>query len=313
MPAGDDDHAMARTAVRAGAAVFAELVRDRDPEVRRAAATAVTAFLDEPGRVLGLLTERLDEEEDERVRPALAEALGLFARLRPAYGAAAVDLLVALRAAPHDHGLRLAALGPLADRVPGRLPSGLVAVVASLRARSRRPRPADLPERPDTDTPIGQLRRLRPADEEGARLPRTLHTGLGGRTAERIALLNGQLTSGASADRCNAVWMSAGLLREWRGSYEEPVALIGGQLGMGEERLRDRRLGPGGSLRTGPAGRRSPRRPGGRGSRALDAPVGERGADAGRPAEGAGQGWGPESGARARRGAGRAGRAVRHR
>lgn len=231
---------MAQTAVRTGAAVFAELVRDRDPEVRRAAATAVTAFLDEPERVLGLLTERLDEEEDERVRPALAEALGLFARRRPAHGAAAVDLLVALCAAPHDHGLRLAALGRLADCAPDRLPSDLVAiVVALLRARSRRPCPAHLPERPDTDTLIGQLRRLRPADEEGARLLRTLHTGLGGRTADRIALLNGQLTSEASADRCNAVWMSAGLFREWRGSYEEPVALIGGQLGMGEERLRD--------------------------------------------------------------------------
>ncbi|MFE5142506.1 HEAT repeat domain-containing protein [Streptomyces fagopyri] len=239
-PVGDDDHAMARTAVRAGAAVFAELVRDRDPEVRRAAASAVTAFLDEPERVLGLLTERLDEEADERVRPALAEALGLFARLRPAYRSAAVDRLVALCAPPHDAGLRLAALGRLADCAPDRLPSDLVAVVvALLRARSRRPRPADLPERPDTDTLIGQLRRLRPADEEGARLLRTLHTGLGGRTADRIALLNGQLTSEASADRCNAVWMSAGLFREWRGSYEEPVALIGEQLGMGEEWLRD--------------------------------------------------------------------------
>ncbi|MEU0036358.1 HEAT repeat domain-containing protein [Streptomyces sp. NPDC006333] len=235
-----DNHAMARTAVRAGAAVFAELVGDRDPEVRRAAATALTRFLDEPERVLGLLTERLDEEQEERVRPALAEALGLFARLRPAVGAAAVDRLVALCRAPHDPGLRLAALGRLAGCAPDRLPVDLVStVVELLRARSRWPRVEDLPERPDTDTLIGQLRRLRPADEEGAQLLRTLHTALGGRTAERIALLNGQLTSESATDRCNAVWMSAGLFREWRGSYEEPVALIGEQLLLGDERLRD--------------------------------------------------------------------------
>ncbi|MEV6536195.1 HEAT repeat domain-containing protein [Streptomyces sp. NPDC051639] len=236
----DDNHAMARTAVRAGAAVFAGLAGDRDPEVRRSAATAVTLFLDEPERVLGLLTGRLDEEEEERVRPALAEALGLFARLRPAAGAAAVDRLVALGAAPHDPGLRLAALGQLAACAPDRLPADLVpTVVALLRARSRWPRVTDLPERPDTDTLIGQLRRLRPADEEGAQLLRTLHTALGGRTADRIALLRGQLTSDAAADRCNAVWMSAGLFSEWRGSYEEPVALIGEQLGTDDARLRD--------------------------------------------------------------------------
>ncbi|MCX4572873.1 HEAT repeat domain-containing protein [Streptomyces sp. NBC_01571] len=236
----DDNHAMARTAVGAGAAVFAQLVGDRDPEVRRAAAPALTRFLDEPERVLGLLAERLDEEQEDRVRPALAEALGLFARLRPSVGAAAVDRLVALCSAPHDPGLRLAALGQLAGCAPDRLPIDLVStVVALLRARSRWPRVEDLPERPDTDTLIGRLRRLRPADEEGSQLLRTLHTALGGRTADRIALLNGQLTCDAATDRCNAVWMSAGLFCEWRGSYEEPVALIGEQLLLGDGRLRD--------------------------------------------------------------------------
>lgn len=103
-----------------------------------------------------------------------------------------MDRLVALGAAPHDPGLRLAALGQLVSCAPDRLPADLVpTVVALLRARSRWPRVTDLPERPDTDTLIGQLRRLRPADEEGAQLLRTLHTALGGRTADRIALLRG--------------------------------------------------------------------------------------------------------------------------
>jgi hypothetical protein len=236
----DGNYATARTAIRAGATVFAELARDRDPDVRRAVPTALVRFLDEPARVLGLLRQRLDDEQERRVRLALAEGLGLFARLRAESSAPAVDCLVALCVAPHDPGLRLAALGQLAGCAPDRLPADLVpTVIALLRARSqRRPEPAE-PERPDTDTLIGHLRRLRPADEEGSHLLRTLHSALDGRTADRIALLKGQLSSEDPADRCNAVWMSAGLLREWRAPYEEPVALIGEQLAAEDERLRD--------------------------------------------------------------------------
>ncbi|MFF7920770.1 HEAT repeat domain-containing protein [Streptomyces mirabilis] len=236
----EGNYAMARTAVRSGAAAFIGLLADRDPEVRRAAPTALVRFLGQPEHVLGLLTGRLEEEGEERVRPALAEGLGLFARLHPASAAPAVEYLVELGAAPHDPGLRLAALGQLAGCAPDRLPADLVpTVIALLRARSRRPRVPDQPERPDTDTLIGHLRRLRPADEEGGHLLRTLHTALGGRTADRIALLKGQLSSDESADRCNGVWMAAGLLREWRGSYEELVASIGEQVVIEEQRLRD--------------------------------------------------------------------------
>ncbi|MFJ8019081.1 HEAT repeat domain-containing protein [Streptomyces sp. NPDC096311] len=236
----EGNYAMARTAVRSGAAAFIGLLADRDPEVRRAAPTALVRFLGQPERVLGLLAGRLEEEEEEQVRPALAEGLGLFARLHPASAAPAVEYLVELGAAPHDAGLRLAALGQLAGCAPDRLPADLVpTVIALLRARSPRPRVPDQPERPDTDTLIGHLRRLRPADEEGGHLLRTLHTALGGRTADRIALLTGQLSSDETADRCNGVWMAAGLFREWRGSYEELVALIGEQVVTEEQRLRD--------------------------------------------------------------------------
>lgn len=47
------------------------------------------------------------------------------------------------------------------------------------------------------------------------------------------------MSSDESADRCNGVWMAAGLLREWRGSYAELVALIGEQVVTEEQRLRD--------------------------------------------------------------------------
>jgi len=239
-----DNYAMARAAIRARSAIFVHLVSDRDPEVRRAAPTALVRFLDEPTRVLGLLRQRLDDEQDGSVRLALAEGLGLFARWHigsAEYAAPAVDCLAELCAAPNDPGLRLAALGQLAACAPDQLPADLVpSVISLLRARSLHPRVRhDEPERPDTDTLIGHLRRLRPADEEGSQLLRTLHSALGGRTTDRIALLKGQLTSEDPADRCNAVWMSAGLFREWRSSYEEPIALIGEQLASDEQRLRD--------------------------------------------------------------------------
>ncbi|MFG2307966.1 HEAT repeat domain-containing protein [Streptomyces sp. NPDC048566] len=234
-----DNRARARAAVRAGAPVFLDLVVDGDPEVRRAVPTALVRFHQAPDRVLALLGQRLADEQDDGVRLALVEGLGLFVRLHPAHRAPAVDLLVSLGAAPHEPAVRLAALGQLALCAPGRLPADLVPTVVSLvRSRSRTSRPPREPARTATDTLIGRLRRLRPADEEGARLLRTLHTALGARTADRIALLAGQLGGTDTADRCNAVWMSAGLFREWRADYTETVALIGEQVASEEERLR---------------------------------------------------------------------------
>ncbi|MET9898853.1 HEAT repeat domain-containing protein [Streptomyces sp. NPDC006446] len=238
-PEDDNNHAMARAAIRAGARVFLDLVADGDAEVRRAVPSALVRFHDEPPRVLALLRERLADETEESVRLALVESLGLFARLYGESAAPAVDRLVSLCATPHEPGLRLAALGQLASCAPDRLPADLVpTVIGLLHTRSQRFRRSVEPTRTSTDTLIGRLRRMRPADEEGAQLLRTLHKALGARTADRIALIEGQLSSQDTADRCNAVWMSAGLFREWRGAYEEPVALIGEQLGSDEEQLR---------------------------------------------------------------------------
>jgi HEAT repeat protein len=242
---GTEHHrATVHTAVRAGAGTFAVLTGDRDSGVRQAAAAAVVRFLDEPAHMLSLLQERITVERDDRVLLALTESLGLFVRRHPDHAAEALDLLVAQSAAPYGPGLRLAALGQLAACAPERLPADLVpTAVGLLRERSERrlsdASAPDGPGRPDLDTLVGRLGRLRPSDEEGSLLLRTLHTALDGRVADRIALLNGQLTSPDPADRCNGVWMSAGLIREWRADYTESVALLGEQLGAEQDRLRD--------------------------------------------------------------------------
>ncbi|MDT9701339.1 HEAT repeat domain-containing protein [Streptomyces sp. P17] len=229
------------SALRAGAEVFVQLAADPDPGVRRTAAGALVRFLDQPARVLDLLRERIAVERDDRVLLALTESLGLFARRKPAHADAAVDLLAAQSAPPYGPALRLAALGQLAGCAPDRIPADLVpTAVRLLRERSeQRDRRTVQCSRPHSDTLVGHLRRLRPSDEEGSQLLRTLHTALDGRVADRIALLVGQLGSPTWADRCNAVWMSGGLFRTWRADFAEPVALIGAQLAAEEDRLRD--------------------------------------------------------------------------
>ncbi|MEU6590666.1 HEAT repeat domain-containing protein [Streptomyces sp. NPDC046881] len=234
-PAGDG---RGRAAVSAGAEAFAVLAGDPDPAVRRAAAGALVRFLEEPPRVLELLRRRLRAERDDCVVLALMEALGLFAHRYPAHADGALDLLAEQSAPPYAPGLRLAALGQLALRAPGRLPADLVpAAVRLLQQRSAQRLRRQ--EHAATDTLVRRIRRLRPSDEQGAVLLRTLHSALGDRVDDRIALLTGQLTSPDPVDRCNAVWMSAGLFRGWRGAYDGPVRLLGAQLDSEQDRLRD--------------------------------------------------------------------------
>ncbi|MEV6113926.1 HEAT repeat domain-containing protein [Streptomyces sp. NPDC052109] len=233
-----DGDPRAREAVCAGGEVFVRLAGDPDPAVRRATAGALVHFLDPPARALDLLRQRLRAERDDRVLLALPEALGLFVRRYPAHADAAVDLLAGHSAPPYAPGLRLAALGQLALVAPARLPADLVPTTVRLvRERSAARGPAAAPCA--ADTLVGRLRRLRPSDEEGSRLLRTLHTALGDRVDERSALLRGQLTSPDPVDRCNAVWLAAALLRGWRADHSATVGLLGAQLSGPQDQVRD--------------------------------------------------------------------------
>ncbi len=94
-----------------------------------------------------------------------------------------------------------------------------------------------------TPTLVGQLRSLSTQDNAGRGAPwaadllRTLHVGLDDRVGDRTALLADQLRSPDRRQRIDAVRMSGGLIRAWRGPYEELVALVGEQLSDPEPRL----------------------------------------------------------------------------
>lgn len=265
---GAANYAMAAAAVTAGAGVFFELISDEDPGVRLAAPLALATLHGHPVRVLALLRERLPVEPDEEVRLALVEAAGRVAlRHRPLAGQAA-DWLSRLAAESYAPGLRLAALAQLARCAPDALPGDVVRVVAGLLRRLRTTAagapdgadgadpvvtagPGDDPgpaadaaeERGAPVTLVGQLRALSAAESAGRTAPwtadllRTLHVGLDDRVADRTALLTDQLRSPDLRQRIDAVRMSAGLIRAWRGSYEELVRLVGEQLASPEPKL----------------------------------------------------------------------------
>ncbi|MFF2224889.1 HEAT repeat domain-containing protein [Streptomyces globisporus] len=94
-----------------------------------------------------------------------------------------------------------------------------------------------------TPTLVGQLRSLSAQENAGRGAPwaadllRTLHVGLDDRVGDRTALLADQLRSPDRRQRIDAVRMSGGLIRAWRGPYEELVALVGDQLSDPEPRL----------------------------------------------------------------------------
>lgn len=256
---GAANYAMAAAAVSAGAGVFFSLMADEDPGVRVSAPLALATLHGSPARVLTLLCERLTLEPDDEVRLALVEAAGRVALRHGPLAGRIADWLSRLAAEANPPGLRLAALAQLARCAPEALPGDVVRMVAGL-LRQLRSAPG-APEVSDAGcralgapadpacaeaapmTLVGQLRA--PAAEDGAgraapwtaALLRTLHVGLDDRVADRTALLTDQLCSPDPGQRIDAVRMSSGLIRAWRGSYGELVRLVGDQLVSDEPKL----------------------------------------------------------------------------
>ncbi|MFI1394985.1 PBS lyase [Streptomyces sp. NPDC020681] len=241
------NYAMAASAVTAGADVFLALLDAEDRGVRLAVPLALATLHGEPELVLELLRERLGAEQDAEVRFACVEAAGRIALRHGCLSAEVVQWLSRLTRVSYDAGLRLAALAQLARCAPAELPADVVPDVTGLlrELRSEPVAAAPAADRPSTPTLLGQLRERREAETVGRHAPwtadllRTLHSGLGDRVDDRIALLADQLCSPEWSQRIDAVRMSSGLLRTWRGDYEELVGLIGEQLADPEPRLAD--------------------------------------------------------------------------
>ncbi|MEU2545203.1 HEAT repeat domain-containing protein [Streptomyces roseolus] len=244
--------AMAAAAVAAGADVFLGLLDGPDPEARLAAPVALASLHPDPALVLTLLRERLTAEPDTEVRLALVAAVGRIALRHASLRAETVDWLAWLARAAQDPGLRLAALAQLARCAPGRIPQDIVRWVTELLEEIRtapRPEPEDkgceagaarMPV-----TLVGHVRELLEDQAAGRRTPwteellRTLHGALDDRVDDRIALILAQLRSPDPGQRSDAIWLCGGLIRLWRGRYEEVVALVGAQLVDPDARLRD--------------------------------------------------------------------------
>ncbi|MEV5969081.1 PBS lyase [Streptomyces sp. NPDC051921] len=241
------NYAMAAAAVAAGADVFVDLVGDPDPEVRLAAPCALASLHYEPARVLDLLRERLTVERDTEVRLALVAAVGRIALRHESLRPQTVDWLDWLSRAAQAPGLRLAALAQLARCAPAEIPMDVVERVTVLLDEVRttpRDRPVETP-RAATPTLIGQVRELLEEHSAGRPNPwteellRTLHAALDDRVDDRIALVLAQLRSPDWGQRSDAIWLCGGLIRVWRGRYEEVVRLVGAQLSDPEPRLRE--------------------------------------------------------------------------
>ncbi|MFD0152271.1 PBS lyase [Streptomyces sp. NPDC055721] len=253
------NYAMAAAAIAAGADVFLGLVGDPDPEVRLAAPCALASLHPDPARVLTLLRESLTVERDTEVRLALVAAVGRIALRHASLRSETVEWLDWLARAAQDPGLRLAALAQLARCAPGEIPDDIVRWVTELLEEIRTAAHggggctgaagegstgAD-GVRPATPTLAGQVRELLEEQVAGRPAPwteellRTLHSALDDRVDDRIALILAQLRSPDRWQRSDAIWLCGGLIRVWRGRYEEIVRLVGAQLHDPEPRLRE--------------------------------------------------------------------------
>ncbi|WP_395363506.1 PBS lyase [Streptomyces sp. YH02] len=242
------NYAMAAAAIAAGADVFLGLVSDPDPEVRLAAPCALASLHPEPARVLTLLRERLTVERDTEVRLALVAAVGRIALRHASLRTETVDWLGWLARAAQDPGLRLAALAQRARCAPADIPDDIVPWVTGLLEEIRTSALGPVApgtERAATPTLIGQVRELLEEHAAGRPAPwteellRTLHAALDDRVDDRIALILAQLRSPDWGQRSDAIWLCGGLIRIWRGRYEEIVRLVGAQLDDPEPRLRE--------------------------------------------------------------------------
>ncbi|MFE3370364.1 HEAT repeat domain-containing protein [Streptomyces sp. NPDC059173] len=254
-----------RQPVRVLALLRERLPVEPDEEVRLALVEAAgrvalrhRPLAERAGKWLGMLASRADS-------PGLRlAALAQLARCSPDGLPGDVvpvvsGLLREMRSAPQEPGSTKehAAPGAGPDPAAGGPPGGTAAREGDEPESGPDPAPDAEPVDPEpvasaengrgeqvaAPTLVGRLRSLSAQENAGQGAPwatdllRTLHVGLDDRVGDRTALLADQLRSPDRRQRIDAVRMTGGLIRAWRGSYEEVVALVGEQLSDPEPRL----------------------------------------------------------------------------
>ena len=199
----------ANALVRGRAEEFVALLADHDAAVRRAAVFAVAGFLGDGERVLALFRERMEVETDTACRIALVEITTRLAERVEQLASWLEQIAGGVGVA--DPATRLAALVQLARIAPDRPRDGLV------------------------DQGIAFLRGM--PDARAVELLEGLSDVLEERVADRVALIEDQLGYADPRRHTEALRLAGQLMRGWRGSYANLVALIGGQLASPEPRV----------------------------------------------------------------------------
>ncbi|MGC0317168.1 hypothetical protein [Kitasatospora acidiphila] len=217
---------LAHAALRDLLPTVVPLLADPDPGVRAAAAGLLARRHSRPDAVLELLIEQAAREDDGAARHAHAGALGtLVGRLHddPPLRLRAVRALAQLAEPAGDPGTELIALAALARHAPDQLPEGTAEQAAAALDRSREQPAAPAPDpRPDTDTLLSHLRKLRAttfaedADERVADALGALHQALGDRVTIRHQLVLHTLRHGDPQSPLEAVDRAGDLHSGWR-------------------------------------------------------------------------------------------------
>jgi hypothetical protein len=208
---------------------FVTWLVDADPQVRSAAAAALSYFAPQPAEALRLFERRLAVEPLVECRIALITAGADIAVRAPEAADRVADWLLEVVGGDADPGTRLAALVHLARSAPERAVEDLTGRAVRLLGEISAHPDYDAPpvdDRPATPTLVGAVRVMFAPEREGradawtADLVRVLHDALAERVADRIGLVVDQLHQPEPGRRVDALRMGGKLIGCWRGPFE---------------------------------------------------------------------------------------------
>lgn len=236
--------------MREHADAFVGYAGDPDPGVRRASIEGLGLFLDDAGRAVGLLRDRLAEESGTAERGLVVRTMAdLAIRLPKAAAPARAWLGTLADDDTTDPDTRLAALVHRARCAPESIDDRTVpTAIELLRQVTPAPRPeedergdrdpsrpcaCEAEPEPDPNVPghvtaaFADLERHGRVHAATTPLLTAFHTALGARAEDRTALITAQLCSPDPGIRYDAIDMARSLITSLRGEHTGLVRLIG--------------------------------------------------------------------------------------